>query len=172
VAVLRREQRARHNLRLAIDEICARGWLFFDGLTDMRGHLLGSVLAGPGGLFTIIPRFIARGSNLSEKVRQTDADTLMIGSHRILADPIGQARLAARSLYGVLADEGMETIAVRPVVVFPGWQIEPPPEDIEPDVCILSDRDLVARLTESPEVLEAKDLIGVSLLFERLAKGG
>jgi hypothetical protein len=171
VAVLRREQRARHNLRLAIDDICARGWLFFDGLTDNRGHLLGSVLAGPAGLFTIIPRFIARGSNLSETVRQPDADSLMIGSHQVLADPIGQARNAARSLYQVLAAEDMDTIAVRPVVVFPGWRIEPPPEDIEADVWILSDRDLVTRLTESPEIMEARDLIGVSLLFERLARG-
>jgi hypothetical protein len=171
VAVLRREQQARHNLRLAIDDICARGWLFFDGLTDNRGHLLGSVLAGPGGLFTIVPRFIARGSNLSETVRQPDAETLTIGTHKVLADPIGQARSAARSLYQVLAAEGMETIAVRPVVVFPGWRIEPPPEDIEADVWILSDRDLVTRLTESPEIMEAKDLIGVSLLFERLARG-
>ena len=170
VAVLRREQQARHNLRLAIDEICARGWLFFDGLTDPRGHLLGSVLAGPGGLFTLVPRFIARGSNLSEKVRRTPEDTLMIGTHQILADPIGQARHAAHSLYEVLSAEGMDTVAVQPAVVIPGWTIELQPDEADADVWILSDRDLVPRLTHAPAAMEAKDLIGVSLLFERLAR--
>ena len=38
LSVLRREQQARQNLRAAIDEICGRGWLLFDGLTDQRGH--------------------------------------------------------------------------------------------------------------------------------------
>jgi len=171
VAVLRREQQARHNLRVAIDEVCARGWLFFDGLIDPRGHLLGSVLAGPGGLFTLVPRFIARGSNLSEKVRRKEADTLMVGSHKVLADPIGQARAAARSLYEVLAAEGIDTVAVQPAVVFPGWNIEPNFEEEESGVWILSDRDLVPRLTQVPAIMEAKDLIAVSLLFERLARG-
>jgi hypothetical protein len=174
VAVLRREQQARQNLRLAIDDVCARGWLFFDGLTDPRGHLLGSVLAGPGGLFTLVPRFIARGRNLSEKVRRTDTDMLMIGSHQILANPIGQARRAAHSLYEVLSAEGIDTVAVQPAVVIPGWTIESSPgeaeEEEEPDVWILSDRDLVPRLTQAPAVMEAKDLIAVSLLFERLAR--
>lgn len=171
VSVLRREEQARHNLRLAIDEVCARGWLFFDGLMDPRGHLLGSVLAGPGGLFTLVPRFIARGRNLSEKVRRRESDMLMIGSHAVLADPIGQAREAARSLYEVLAADGIDTVAVQPAVVFPGWTIAPQLEEDESGVWILSDSDLVSRLTQAPAVMEAKDLIAVSLLFERLARG-
>ncbi len=170
LAVLRREQMARQNLRSAIDDICARGWLLFDGLSDPRGHLLGSVLAGPGGIFTLVPRFISHGGDLSEKVRQPDADTLMIGTHKLLADPLGQARRAARSLYEVLAAGGLETVAVQPVVVFPGWSVEPPPEGIDQDVWVISDRDIVTRFTHAPTVLEAKELIGVSLLLERLSK--
>ncbi|HWB04820.1 MAG TPA: nuclease-related domain-containing protein [Verrucomicrobiales bacterium] len=169
IAVLRREQRARQSLHAAIEEICGRGWLLFDGLTDTRGHLLGSVLAGPGGLFTLIPRFIARGKNLSEIVSRRDANTVTIGSHQVLADPIGQARRAAHALYELLADEGMDTVAVQPVVVFPGWVIGPPPEDADVDVWVISEADIVPRFTEAPTVMEAKDLIAVSLLLERMA---
>lgn len=170
LAVLRREQQARQNLRAAIDEVCARGWLLFDGLTDARGHLLGSVLVGPRGVFTLIPRFIVRGGDLSETVEQTDADTVMIGTHVILADPIGQARRAARALYEVLAAEGIETVAVQPAVVFPGWVIAPRSATEDTDVWILSDRDIVPRLTHAPAVLEARDMIAVGLLLERVAK--
>lgn len=175
IAVLGREQQARANLRHAIDDICARGWLFFDGLTDPRGRLLGSVLAGPAGVFTLIPRFIPRGRNLSETVHQKDAGTLIIGGHEVLADPIGQARRAAASLYELLAQEGLETVAVQPAVVFPGWVIAPRTEGGEEteddnEVWVLSDRDIVPRLTRAPTVIEARDLIAVSLLLERIAK--
>ena len=169
LAVLRREQLARQNLRSAIDDICARGWLLFDGITDPRGHLLGSVLAGPGGVFSLIPRFIARGGNLHERVEQPDADTLTISGQKVLADPLGQARRAARSLYEVLAAEGLDTVPVQPVVVFPGWQVAAPPDAVAADVWVLSDRDIVPRLTQAPTVMEARDLIAVSLLLERLA---
>jgi hypothetical protein len=37
-------------------------------------------------------------------------------------------------------------------------------------VLVLSDRDIVPRLTEMPTILEAKDLIAASLLLERLAR--
>jgi hypothetical protein len=168
---LRRGQQSRQNLRAAIDEICSRGWLLFDGLTDGRGHLLGSVLAGPGGLFTIIPRFIARGGSASERVRLRSDGTLHIGDHTILADPTGHAQRAAHSLYEVLAAAGLETIAVQPVVVIPGWTVAPPEEGAADDVWVLSDTDLVPRLTQSPTVLEARDLIGVSMLLEQLGRG-
>jgi len=168
--VVRRGQQSRQSLRAAIDDICARGWLLFDGIADNRGHLLGSVLAGPGGVFTLIPRFIARGGDASEKVTVQAGGTLCIGSHQVLADPVSQARRAARSLYEVLAAEGLDTIAVQPVVVIPGWNIAPPADGAEDDVWILSDTDIVPRLTQLPTVLEARDLIGVSLLLERLAR--
>ena len=165
---VRRGKQSRQNLRSAIEDVCARGWLLFDGLTDGRGHLLGSVLAGPGGVFTLIPRFIARGHDAMEKVTLQDDGTLRIGGHKVLADPIGQARRAAHSLYEVLAAEGLDTIAVQPAIVFPGWSIAP--GAAEEEVWVLSDTDIVPRLTHAPTILEARDLIAVSMLLERLAR--
>jgi hypothetical protein len=168
ISVLRREQQSRKSLHAAIEDICARGWLLFDGLADPRGHLMGSVLAGPGGVFTLIPRFIARGRDLSETVTRQDENTLTIGTHKVLADPIGQARRAGRALYDLFAAEGLDTIAVQPVIVLPGWIISQPPDGAEEDVWVLSDTDIVPRLTQTPMIMEAKDLITVSMLLERM----
>jgi hypothetical protein len=170
LSILRREQRARQSLHAAIEDICARGWLLFDGLAKPGGHLLGSVLAGPGGIFTLIPRFIARGRDLSETVVQRDADTLVIGKHEVLADPIGQARRVAHALYELLAAEGLDTVGVQPVIVLPGWVVSPPDPALDCDVWVLSDADIVPRFTQAPTVLEAKDLIAVSMFLERLSK--
>ncbi len=165
----RRGRQSRQNLRAAIEDICARGWVLFDGLTDGRGHLLGSVLAGPGGVFTLIPRFMGLGGGASEKVTLRADGSLSIGDHKMLADPIGQARRAAHSLYEVLAASGLDTIGVQPVVVIPGWTVAPPEAGAPDDVWVLSDTDITARLTQSPTVLEARDLIGVSMMLEQLA---
>jgi len=167
---VRQGNQSRQNLRAAIDDICARGWLLFDGLTDGRGHLLGSVLAGPGGIFSLIPRFFARGHNTAEKVTVGADGILSIGGHKVLADPIGQARRAAHSLYEVLTAAGLDTVSVQPVVVFPGWTIVSSPDSDAGDVWVLSDADILPRLTTAPTTLEAKDLIAVSMLLERLAK--
>lgn len=170
ISVLRREQQSRQSLRAAIEDICGRGWLLFDGLMDARGHLLGSVLAGPGGLVTLVPRFIARGGNLKEVIARGEGDELWIGSHKILADPIGQARRAARSLYEDLAAAGMDTVPVQAAVVFPGWSISQAANAEDEEVWVLSERDLVPRLTQGHTKLEARDLIGVCMFLEGLAK--
>ena len=171
LAVLKRESHARVSLRAAIEEVCARGWLLFDGLTDGRGYLLGSVLAGPAGVFTLVPRFLPRGGDLGETIRVTPEGVLMVGTHAIPADPPGQARRAARALYEVLAAAGMETVPVQPVVVFPGWKIEDAPRgQEEQDVWVLGDRDIASRFSQLPTQMEAKDVIGVSLLLEKLAR--
>jgi hypothetical protein len=170
IAVLKRESHARANLRSAIDDICSRGWLLFDGLTDGRGHLLGSVLAGPAGVFTLVPRFIPRGGNLLETIRQVDGGALMIDTHLIPADPVGQARRAAHALYEVLAASGMDTVPVQAVVVFPGWKIEAAAGEDSPDVWVLGERDISAKFSQLPTQLEARDVIAVSMLLEQLAK--
>ncbi len=164
---LRKEQDARSSLRVAIDDICSRGYLLFDGLTDNKGFLLGSVLVGPGGVFTIIPRFVPRGRQLNEHV-EVSGNSVEISGHSVFADPAGQARQAAASLYSAFARENLDTVSIQPVVVFPGWSVRHRGDD--PDVFFVNERELVERITHAPAVLEPKDLIGVSLFLERLRR--
>ena len=91
---------------------------------------------------------------------------LEIAGHPVFADPVGQARQAAAALYSAFAQEGLETIPVRPVVIFPGWNIRHAGEDN--DVLIVNERELVEQVLNSPTVMEPRELIGASLFLERL----
>ncbi len=165
LGTLRREQEARASLRSSIEDLCGRGYLLFDGITDPRGHLLGSVILGPSGVFTVVPRFLPRGDDLGEKIDVLDDQRVEIEGNRILADPLGQARRAASALYTYLAEHELTAITVHPVVVFPGWKVRVHQQS---DVITVDERELTHRILQMPTVLEAKDLIGASLVLEKL----
>ena len=164
---VKREENARRALRASLEAICGRGWLLFDGVVDHRGHLLGSILAGPGGLFTIVPRFLPHGSDFGERVDHIDSSRVLAGGHPVLADPLGQARRAAAALRQLLAESDLADVPVQPVVVFPGWRMgQQPPHELR-DVLVVSEQTLTDEVTAAPVRLDAGTMIAVSMLLER-----
>ena len=164
---VKREENARRALRASLEAICGRGWVLFDGVVDHRGHLLGSILAGPGGLFTIIPRFLPHGSDFGERVDHIDSTLVQAGGHPVLADPLGQARRAAAALRQLLAESDLADVPVQPVVVFPGWKMGQQPPAERRDVWVVSEQTLADEVTAAPVSLDAGTMIAVSVLLER-----
>jgi hypothetical protein len=164
---LQREDEARAGLKAAIHQICRHGYLLFDGVKDRRGFLMGSVLVGPSGVYSLVPRFIPRGSDLSERVEFLDSGMLAVGSHPVLANPLGQARHAADSLTALLAEDGLPEIKVVPMVVIPGWKIGSSPS-VPDAVSVVNEVLLPGAIEERPTILDAKALIAVSMVMDRL----
>ncbi len=171
VRVLAREREARRLLKGAVESLCAKGYVLFEGVTGPRGFSLGSVLAGPSGVFCVIPRFVPRGQDLSEVVEHPDDSTLRIGGREVLADPLEQARRAATGLYELLASEGLDTVPVQPVVVFPGWTVQRATDFKEPEVLVTGDQALEAEVRGAGGHLEPKQIIAVSQILEKAARG-
>lgn len=169
--VLSREREARRQLRLAVEGLCAKGYVLFEGVTGPRGWSLGSVLSGPNGVFCLITRFVPRGGDLTETVEQKDDVSLSIGGHEVLADPLEQARRAAAGLYELLAEEGLETVPVQPVVVFPGWTVRRAPGFEDPEVLVTGDHRLEETIRKAGSPLEPRQIIAVSLALEKAARG-
>jgi hypothetical protein len=167
---LAREREARRNLKAALNQLCARGYVLFEGLTGPRGWRLGSVVAGPTGVFCLVSRYVPRGKNLSEKVEHLDNATLRIAGREVMADPLDQARRAAAGLYEMLAAEGLDTVPVQPMVIFPGWTVERPETFIDPEVIVTGEQSLEAEIRQGDVRMEPKDLIAVSLLLEKAAR--
>ncbi len=167
---LSREREARRLLKASLNSLCAKGYVLFEGVTGPRGWLLGSVVAGPTGVFCIVSRFVPRGRNLSEKVEHVDDATLRIAGHDVMADPLDQARRAATGLYEMLAEGGLDTVPVQPVVVFPGWTVKRADSLTDPEVLVTGDQTLESAIREAPARMEPKDLISVSLLLEKTAR--
>ena len=168
--VLSRERGARKMLKAALDSLCAKGYMLFEGVMGPRGWLVGSVVAGPTGVFCLVSRFVPRGQNLSEKVEHLSDTTLRIAGREVMADPLDQARRAAAGLYEMLAAEGLDSVPVQPMVVFPGWTVDRPDNFSEPEVIVAGEQSLEAEIRQAAHRMEPKEVIAVSLLLEKAAR--
>jgi hypothetical protein len=169
--VLGRELEARRLLRSAVERLCGKGYVLFDGVTSARGWSLGSVLAGPTGVFCVVPRFIPRGRDLREQVAHLDNVSLKIAGRDVLANPLEQARRAAAGLYELLAAAGLDTVPVQPVVVFPGWTVQRPAGFADPEVLVTGDQLLEETIRGASGQMEPREMIAVSELLAKAARG-
>ena len=81
------------------------------------------VLIGPRGIFTIETKTLSKPMRGECKVR-VEKETVFVNGRAMDRDPLVQAKAQARWLSNFLA-EGQFKAFVQPVVVFPGWFIEP-----------------------------------------------
>ena len=114
--------------------------------------------------------FCAPGTRSFGKGIHQDDTSLRIGSHEVLADPLDQARRAAAGLYEMLGAEGIETVPVQPVVVFPGWTVRRPETFTDPEVLVVGDQSLEEAIRGAANRLEPRDVIAVCLLLEKAAR--
>ena len=168
--ILAREREARRSLKAALTHICAKGYVLFEGVADPRGWLVGSVIAGPTGIFCLVSRYIPRGHDLSEKLEHLSDSSLHLAGREIMADPLTQARRAAASLYEMLATAGLETVPVQAIVVFPGWTIERADDFSDREIIVANEQSLESEIRQSATRIEPRQVIAVSLLLEKAAR--
>ncbi len=168
--VLNRERESTRLLRSAVENLCSRGYVLFEGVTSPRGWSLGSVLAGPTGVFCLVPRFLPRGRDLTERILHADNASLKIGDREVMADPMEQARRAATGLYELFALEGLDTVPVQPMVVFPGWSVEQAADFTDPEVLVTGDQELEQAVRSTAIHMEPRQMIAVSELLEKAAR--
>ena len=168
--ILVREKEARRLLKAAMNNLCSKGYVLFEGVMSPRGVFLGSVVVGPTGVFCLVSRFVPRGRNLTEKLEYPDDTSLRIAGREIMADPLDQARRAASALYEMLAAEGLDTVPVQPVVLLPGWTPVRPDSFVDPEVIVASEQSLEGEIRHGSSTMEPKAVIAVSLLLEKAAR--
>ena len=70
----------------------------------------------------------------------------------------------------MLAAEGLDTVPVQPMVIFPGWTVERPDTFTDPEVIVAGEQSLEAEIRQGEARMEPKDVIAVSLLLEKTAR--
>lgn len=169
---LKKESQAAGQYRQSLRQLAAHGWYVFRDVRDARGFVVGNVVAGPGGLFALTARYLSRSGTEFESIEVSRNETISINGHIPIGQPVLQARHAAAALYSILAGAGLDTVEVRPVVVFPLWRIkgrENDEETQETEVWALNEIELVEKLTALPPVLEPKTVIELCTLLEKHA---
>jgi hypothetical protein len=138
-----------------------RGFYLFDGIADADGSLLGPVLVGPSGVFSLIIRSNPPTGRIFERIDHLASSTLRLGGRPAFADPLGQARGLGARLARFLDDRGLPGVPVTPVLIFPGWRIGKTPDPAERDVLVVSEKTLLAEIASLPDRLEPKEILGL-----------
>jgi hypothetical protein len=119
------------------------------------GFNIDHVLIGPTGVYTIETKTISKPSKGSCKI-DYDGETVSINGYIPDRNPIVQAKAQANWIKGFLKEVITEDLAVRPVVLYPGWFVKPQPKGC--DVWVLNPDLLPGFLKNERESLEKRDI--------------
>lgn len=128
------------------------------------------VLIGPAGIFTIETKTWSKPVRGDARVTG-DADGLLVAGRRPDRDPVVQARAQAGWLHRQIEESTGKSFTVRPVIVFPGWFVDPSAQKAS-NLWVLEPKALPAFLDQEPERMGATDVKLASYHLSRLIRTG
>jgi hypothetical protein len=142
-----------------------RDYVTFDDLL-LEGVNIDHVVVGPGGVFAVETKtFSIFGNGLAG----IDASgVLQLGGKPAFKDPLKQARASAAMVSAELKRWMQREMWVNPVVVLPGWRIDPP--KIETDVAILNEETIAEFFKTRREKLNASEIRDICSHLDRSAR--
>ncbi|HJT82512.1 MAG TPA: nuclease-related domain-containing protein [Chthoniobacterales bacterium] len=155
------ERRVSELLRVLRD----KDYITFDDLV-LNNCNIDHVVVGPGGVFAIETK--ARSIFGNGRVSFGDQGRLQIGGRDTLGDPLKQARTSAALVSGELDRYLRRQIWVIPVLIFPGWQIEPP--KFGNDVFVLNERAISEFFKSRPAKLNSSEIREICSHLDRSAR--
>ena len=153
------------NLNRAIDGEKAVGQFLerlrvdgYDVFHDVMGkHFnVDHIIVGPAGVFTVETKTWSKPLNGDVRIR-FDGEKIWKGKLEPDRDPIVQARAQARWVKALLVESCGKEFTVRPVVVFPGWFVEPPAVPV-PDIWVLEPKALPGFLKQERTTMAPEDV--------------
>lgn len=117
-------------------ELRRDGFEFFHDIPG-DGFNIDHLVVGPTGTFVIETKTYSKPVGRESRVAISDRGILVDG-RKPTRDPLNQARANARWVRGLLLEVTGRPVFVQPIVVFPGWFVEPMPPKC--DVWVLNEK--------------------------------
>ena len=133
------------------------------------GFNVDHVLVGKQGIFAVETKTFSKPTKGKADITYSDG-TLFANGHKIERDPIVQAHAAAKWLTGMLQESTGHTLQARPVVLFPGWWVDPLPPKEKQNIWILEPKALPAFIEHSPAILSYEDVKSLSFHLSRYVR--
>jgi hypothetical protein len=139
-----------------LDDLREQGWRVFHDIPG-DGFNVDHVVMCPHGIFSVETKTISKPIRGDAKI-QVDATRLLVNGRPLDRDPIVQAKAQARWLRELLHESTGRTYHVMPVVLFPGWYVEPMPKSLSREVWVLNPRALLKFLENEPIALQPEEI--------------
>ena len=163
---LRQGRRGEREVGRMLEELRALGYTVFHDLPDdgVGGGRFNvdHALIGPGGVFAIETKTWSKPAEGRAEV-DYDGQRVLVAGMTPERDPVVQAQASADHVAEILKRMTARDVFVRPVVLFPGWWVNPQPRGCR--TWVLNPKSLRAFLANEPNRLTRED---VALFNERL----
>jgi hypothetical protein len=155
------ERRVSEVLRTLRD----RDYVTFDDLL-LEGINVDHVVVGPGGVFAVETKTFSIFGKVSAGIDASGV--LQVGGNPAFKDPLKQARASAAIVSAELKRWMRRDLWVNPVVVLPGWRIDPP--KVETGVVILNEETIAEFFKTRPEKLNTSEIRDICSHLDRSAR--
>ena len=155
------ERRVSEVLRTLRD----RDYVTFDDLL-LEGVNVDHVVVGPGGVFAVETKTFSISGKVSAGIDASGV--LQFGGNPAFKDPLKQARASAAIVSAELKRWMHRDIWVNPVVVLPGWRIDPP--KVDTGVVILNEETIAEFFKTRPEKLSTSEIWDICSHLDRSAR--
>lgn len=151
-----------------LDEMREQGFHVFHDIPG-DGFNVDHALVGPRGVFTIETKTMSKPARGEAKIT-FDGEQVVVAGFKLDRNCVTQARAQAHWLRDLILESTGRKMPVRPVVVFPGWFIDPPPIGVKPDVWVLNPKALPAFVEREKETLTPEDVNLISYHLKRFVR--
>ncbi len=137
-----------------LDNLRSKGFhVFHDVLGD--GFNVDHVVIGPQGVFTVETKTLSKPVKGAAEIVY-DGQNIRVGGRTPDRDPVVQGKSQGRWLAEMLEEATGKKPTVRPVVLYPGWFVVPPP--VKPEVWVLNPKALPSFLENEPAILQERQV--------------
>lgn len=140
-----------------LDELREKGYRVFHDLIGDNFNV-DHVVISPTGVFTIETKTFSKPMKGEATIRVNNG-VLTVNGHGTERDLLKQAKAQARWVNSILRESTGKNYPVKPVIVFPGWYVEPLPKNENRDVWVLNPKVLPSFIGNEPETLERQDVM-------------
>jgi hypothetical protein len=151
-----------------LEELREKGYKVFHDLVGENFNV-DHVIIGPSGVFSIETKTLSKPVNREASITYSNGK-LKVDGRVFERDPIEQVRAGARWIKQILKESTGKEFRVHPVVLFPGWFIEPIPSELSAEVWVLEPKALPKFLENQQYLLSAEDVSLASYHLSRYVR--
>ena len=134
-----------------------------------KGFNLDHVVICKSGVYVIETKTFSKPDKGEAKII-FNGDAVFLNGKIENNKPVVQAKAAANWLKGLITESTGHKFTVKPVVVFPGWYIEPTSEAKSSEVWVLNPRALPAFISNSKDRLSSEEVSMISFHLSRYVR--
>lgn len=136
-----------------LDELRVDGYKVYNDVINNNFNI-DHVIVGPAGVFTVETKTWKKGKD--KNIISYDESNIRINGKNCFKNPIDQARGQVYWLSRFIEEKTKTKIRVRPVIIFPGWFVEPMKRGA--DVWILNEKSLKTFLKNEEKILSSEQI--------------